>query len=147
MQYGSSSILFFRSYDQCNFFFKLVKSQDRKIKYVQKDLITREIHVKYQSSSIHCSKVICKVKVSERMTAWQNDRQDKTICPRIFDLGGIKIEWCYKIPLCFLSYLSIFSGFRYVSYHVHAHEIKLLWSFLRFGGNIFSRFVVFEIAP
>ena len=45
-----------------SFFFKLVKSQDQKIKYLQKDLITRDIHVKYQSSSTHCSKVISKVK-------------------------------------------------------------------------------------
>ena len=29
--------------------------------------------MKYQSSSTHCSKVISKVKVSERMTEWQND--------------------------------------------------------------------------
>ena len=28
-------------------FFKLIKSQDQKIKYLQKDLITRDIHVKY----------------------------------------------------------------------------------------------------
>ena len=45
-----------------NFFFKLVKCQGQKVKYLQKDLITRDIHVKYQSSSTHCSKVISKVK-------------------------------------------------------------------------------------
>ena len=53
------------------FFFKLVKSQDRKIKYVQKDLITREIHVKYQSSSTHYSKVISKVKVFRKWVKLQ----------------------------------------------------------------------------
>ena len=61
VQYGSSSILFFRSYDQCNFFFKLVKCQDQKIKYLQKDLTTRGIRVKYQSSSTNYSKVISKI--------------------------------------------------------------------------------------
>ena len=34
-------------------FFKLVKCQDQKIKCLQKDLITRDIHVKYQSSITH----------------------------------------------------------------------------------------------
>ena len=45
--------------------------------------------MKYQSSSIHCSKVISKVKVSERRTELQsdrmielqNDRQDKNNMP------------------------------------------------------------------
>ena len=44
-------------------FFNLVRSQDQKIKYLQKDLITRVINVKYQSSSTDYSKVISKVKV------------------------------------------------------------------------------------
>ena len=56
VQYGSCNILFLRGYDQCQFFFKLVKCQDQKIKYLQKDLITKDIHVKYQSSSTHYSK-------------------------------------------------------------------------------------------
>ena len=43
-----------------NFILKLVKCQG--LKYLQKDLITRNIHVKYQSSSTYCSKVISKVK-------------------------------------------------------------------------------------
>ena len=34
-----------------------------KDKYLQQDLITRDIHLKYQSSSTHCSKVNSKVKV------------------------------------------------------------------------------------
>ena len=45
--------------------------------------------MKYQSSSTHCSKVISKVKVSERrtewhnyrVTEWQNNRQDKNNMP------------------------------------------------------------------
>ena len=45
-----------------NFFFKLFKCQGQKIKYLQKDLIKRDIHVKYQSSSTHYSKVIRKLK-------------------------------------------------------------------------------------
>ena len=35
-------------------------------KYKQKDLITRDIHVEYQSSSTHYSKVIGKIKVFEK---------------------------------------------------------------------------------
>ena len=46
-----------------NFHFKLVKCQGQKIKNQQKDLTTRDIHVKYQSSSTHFSKVISKIKV------------------------------------------------------------------------------------
>ena len=42
------SILSLRSYDQCQFCFKLFKCQGQKIKYLQKDLIKRDIHVKYQ---------------------------------------------------------------------------------------------------
>ena len=37
--------------------------------------------MKYQSSGTHCSKVISKVKVSERRTELQNDRQDKNNMP------------------------------------------------------------------
>ena len=69
------------------------RSQGQKSWYPRKGFITRNTHVKYQSSSIHWSKVISKVKVSQRMTEWRNDRmtdRTKTICPPIFDLGGIK---------------------------------------------------------
>ena len=37
-----------------NFFKTLVICQGQKIKYLQKDLTTRDIHLKYQSSSTHC---------------------------------------------------------------------------------------------
>ena len=60
------SIFFLRSYEQCQFFFKLFKCQGQKIKYLQKDLIKRDIHVKYLSSSTHYSKVIRKVKVLKK---------------------------------------------------------------------------------
>ena len=43
-------------------FLKLVKCQDQKIKFLQKDLITRDTHVKYQSSSTRCSKVLSNFK-------------------------------------------------------------------------------------
>ena len=56
------SILSLRSYDQCQFFFKLFKCQGQKIKYLQKDLITSDIHVKYLSSITHYSKVMSKIK-------------------------------------------------------------------------------------
>ena len=44
------------------FFKKLVKWQGQKVKYQQKCLITRGIHMKYQSSSTPYSKVISKIK-------------------------------------------------------------------------------------
>ena len=66
VEYGSSSILSLRSYEQCYFFSKLVKCQGQKIKYVQKDLIKKNIHVKYQSSSTQNSKVISKIKVLKK---------------------------------------------------------------------------------
>ena len=49
-----------------NFFFKLFKCQGQKIKYLQKDLIKKDIHVKYQSSSNHYSNDIRKVKVFKK---------------------------------------------------------------------------------
>ena len=39
-------------------FFKFVKSQDQKIKYLQKDLITRDIHVKYQTLALTIQKLL-----------------------------------------------------------------------------------------
>ena len=60
------SILSLRSNDQRQFFFKLFKCQGQKNKYLQKDPIKRDIHVKYQSSSNHYSKVIGKVKVFKK---------------------------------------------------------------------------------
>ena len=73
VQYGSSSILFLRSYDQCHFFLyqPLVKCQGQKFKNLQKDLIKRDIHVKYQSYSTQCSKVISKVKVFQKWVKLQ----------------------------------------------------------------------------
>jgi hypothetical protein len=50
--------------------------------------------VKYQSPSTYRSKVIGKVKVSDRMT----DRT-KTICPPIFDLRGIKIQCNFTLAI------------------------------------------------
>ena len=43
----------------------MAKCQGQKGKNQQKDLITRNIHVKYQSSSTHYSNVISKVKYSK----------------------------------------------------------------------------------
>ena len=60
------SIFSLKSYDQCQFFFKLFKCQGQKIQYLQKDLIKRDIYVKYQSSSTHYSEVIRKVKVLKK---------------------------------------------------------------------------------
>ena len=53
---------FLRSNDQCQFFFiRKMSRSNLKIKYLQKDLISRDIHVKYQSSGTHYSKVISKI--------------------------------------------------------------------------------------
>ena len=38
VQYGNSNILFFRNYNQCQFFSKMVKCQGQKVKYQHKDL-------------------------------------------------------------------------------------------------------------
>ena len=69
--------------------------KNQKFWYPLKGLATSNNHVKYQSSSFHCSKVISKIKVSDRFTKCQNGgmihRRKKTRCPLIFDLGGIKL--------------------------------------------------------
>ena len=50
-----------------NFFFKkYVKCQGQKIKYLQKDLITWDIQVKYQSSCNHYSKIFSNIKVFKK---------------------------------------------------------------------------------
>ena len=68
VQYGSSSILFLRSYDECQFLKKISgqKTMTMSIKYQQKDIITRGIDVIYQSSYTHYSKVISKIKVFKK---------------------------------------------------------------------------------
>ena len=96
------------------------RSQGKKQWYPQKGLITRNTHVKYQSSSTYCSKVISKVKVSERRTEWQNDRitelqndritewqndrmtdRTKTICPPDLRSRGhknlLRRSWIFTI--------------------------------------------------
>ena len=54
-----------------------------------KGLVTRKTSVKYQIYNTHYSKVLRKVKVSDRTKELQTDRI-KTICPPIFHPGGIK---------------------------------------------------------
>ena len=48
-----------RNYDHCNFFLKI--GQGQKDQYQQKDLIAKNIHVKFENSSIHCRTVINKI--------------------------------------------------------------------------------------
>ena len=50
---------------------KMFKCQGQKVKYQQKDLITRDIHVKYQSSITDSSKVISNVKVFKKYVKLQ----------------------------------------------------------------------------
>ena len=55
-----------------NFYCKVkVKVTSKSVRTHRKGLVTRNTHVKYQSSSTHCLKVINKIKVSDRIT---NDR-------------------------------------------------------------------------
>jgi hypothetical protein len=74
-----------------------IGSQGQKFWYPWIGLVTINTHVKYQSPSTDHSKVTAKVKsflVDDRMTERQNDRmtdRTKTICPQIFDVGGIKM--------------------------------------------------------
>ena len=56
-------IFFFTSYEQCQFFKKKDHMSRSSVKYQRKDPIMRNIHVKCQSSSINCSKVINKISV------------------------------------------------------------------------------------
>ena len=49
-----------------SFFFKKVKCQGQKVYYQQKGLITWNTHVKYQSFSTQCSKVINKISVFKK---------------------------------------------------------------------------------
>ena len=50
---------------------KKVKCQGQKVKYQQKDLITGNIHEKYQSPSTLCLKVISKVNVFKKWVKLQ----------------------------------------------------------------------------
>ena len=70
----------------------MIKCQGQKVKYKQKDLNTRDIHVKYQSSSTHYSKDISKIKV---LKSWSKVKgqghkvkivgsQDKALSHKIF---------------------------------------------------------------
>ena len=60
MQYENSNIYVyyvFRSYDQCQFFIERSDVMVKRFKINRKtSLIIRNIHVKYQSSHIYCSK-------------------------------------------------------------------------------------------
>ena len=59
-----------------------------------KGLITRNLHVKYESPTTYGSRDIGNVKVfpqTDRQTEGQTD-WPKTRWPQIFDYGGIKIE-------------------------------------------------------
>ena len=73
---------------------KELRSQGQNCWFPCQGLVTRNTHVKYHSSSSHCSKFISKVKVSDRIAELRNYRRTdktKTICHPILDLGGIKI--------------------------------------------------------
>ena len=80
------------------FYLKLVKSQDLKIKYLQKHLTTRDIHVKFQSSSTHYFKIISKVKVFKKLVKLQgqghrvknNGTHEKKVLTKGILMGNIK---------------------------------------------------------
>ena len=50
---------------------EMSRSQDQKFSYPRKGLITRNTHMKYQYSSAHWSKVICKVEVFKKLVKLQ----------------------------------------------------------------------------
>ena len=57
--------------------------QDQKVKYQQKDLITRDIHVKYQSSSTHYSKLLARLKfLKSRSNSKVNVTRSKLLFPK-----------------------------------------------------------------
>ena len=65
--------------------------------------------MKYQSPSTYHSKVIAKVKVSDRMTEGQNDRQDKNNMPPDLRSRGHKNDWL--IVYCLSSHSRIFHSY------------------------------------
>ena len=54
-----------------------------------KGLITRNLHVKYESPTTSGSRDIAKGKVDNRQTNRQTDRQDENNMPPIYRYGGI----------------------------------------------------------
>ena len=75
MQYGGSNILFFLEVMinvTCNLKNKIGQMSRSNIMYQHKDLITRNIHVKYQSSGTHYSNCFnSKVKVFKKWARLQ----------------------------------------------------------------------------
>ena len=82
-------------------------SQGKKCWYPQKSVVTRNNRVKYQYSSIRCSKVLSK----DRINLWQ---KDKSYMPQIFDLGGIKI--CLHLLIHQKILIVIFLTHKHVKY-------------------------------
>ena len=87
-----SKYSFSRSYD-CHFFKEQVKCKDQKVKYQQKDLTcnTRNIHVKYQSSSNHYSNFINKVIVFKKYARLQGQGQKEK------NVGTFGVVLSYRI--------------------------------------------------
>ena len=75
MQYERSNIYILEVMTNVNLKKGLVKCQGQKVKYQQKDFITGNTHVYYQSSSTHYSYVINEVKVFKS----RPDSNDKVI--------------------------------------------------------------------
>ena len=74
--------------------------------------------MKYQSSSSPSSKVYSKVKVSDRFTEQQNDRQDKNSMTLTFDLGGITITFEVDRYTCKLESSVLIVSFWAIKLHI-----------------------------
>ena len=66
-------------------------SQAKKVKTEM--LCYKDYSFEISKPTYHCLQVLNKIKVLVIFNEWQNDRQDKTVCPTIFDLGGIKMDY------------------------------------------------------
>ena len=78
------------------------RSQGLKKWYPRKGLLTGKIHVKYQSSSTHCTKVINTVKVSQRMTEWQTGQKQYAPDLRSRKHKYMSETWVLSHVICYL---------------------------------------------
>ena len=69
------------------------------------------MHAKYEVSISNGSKVIANVKVDNRQTDRQTNRQDKNNMPPIIRSGGIKIDINKLLPGCDYSLDSVYSDY------------------------------------
>ena len=126
------------------------RSQGKKKRYPWKGFITGNIHVKYQSSSTHWSKVISNVKVSERRTEWQTG--EKQYAP-VFDHRGIKRRLCvfsspnqcHDVIIACLKYAYWFKLISHVSDVAHGPLDFSKWRTILFSLVLFQKQVLYGL--